>query len=98
MSNVWDAIPLSFVVDWVVNVGDIYRSVDRMVAARYYDVAAVLNTVKTVATTPRLPGLTMTMYSRQVDHELHLTVDSVKAGLPSLVNCINGGSLLLSGG
>jgi hypothetical protein len=95
MSNTWDAIPLSFVVDWFVNVGDIYRSLDRMVASRYYEVGKVLNGIKSVSTSPLTPGLTYTYYSRQASDQLHLTVDSVRVGLPSVVNCINGGALLL---
>jgi hypothetical protein len=95
LQNVWDAIPLSFVVDWFVNVGDILNSIDRMVAARYYDVAATLNSVKSTSSSPLTPGLSYTYYYRFVGSELHLGVDSPKVGLPGLVNCISGVSLLL---
>lgn len=95
LGNTWDAIPLSFVVDWFVNVGDIYASLDRLVAARYYDVVGVINTVKVVATTTRYPTVTYTYYDRELSKNLQLSVESVKLGLPSAVNWVNGAALLV---
>jgi hypothetical protein len=95
LGNTWDAIPLSFVVDWFVNVGDIYASLDRLVAARYYDVLGVLNTVKTVATTTRYPEIKYTYYDREISKNLQLSVESVKLGLPSAVNWVNGAALFV---
>jgi hypothetical protein len=95
LGNTWDAIPLSFVVDWFVNVGDIYASIDRMVAARYYDVVAVLNTVKVIAHTTRCPEVEFYYYDREISNSLQLSVASVEFGLPSPVNCVSGASLLV---
>jgi hypothetical protein len=95
LGNTWDAIPLSFVVDWFVNVGDIYASLDRLVAARYYDVLGVLNTVKVVATTTRCPGVEFTYYDREVSNNLQLSVASVQLGLPSAINWVNGAALFV---
>jgi hypothetical protein len=95
LGNTWDAIPLSFVVDWFVNVGDIYASLDRLVATRYYDVLGVLNTVKVVATTTRFPTVKFTYYDREVSNNLQLSVESVKLGLPSAVNWVNGAALVV---
>lgn len=95
LGNTWDAIPLSFVVDWFVNVGDIYASLDRLVAARYYDVLGVLNTVKVVATTTRFPTVEYTYYDREISKNLQLSVESVKLGLPSAVNWVNGAALFV---
>jgi hypothetical protein len=93
LGNVWDAIPLSFVVDWFVNVGDIYKSVDRMVQSRYYDVAAILQSLKAEAVDPLFPTVNHVFYRREVGHSLHLGVDSVKLGLPGLINVIDGAAL-----
>lgn len=95
LGNTWDAVPLSFVVDWFVNIGDIYASIDRLVAARYYDVQAVLNTVKVIAHTTRLPEVEFTYYNRSLSKSLLLSVESVKLGLPSIVNWVNGAALFV---
>jgi hypothetical protein len=36
LENLWDMVPLSFVVDWVVNVGDILSSIDNTALAAHY--------------------------------------------------------------
>lgn len=95
LSNVWDAIPLSFVVDWFANVGDIYKSVDRMVYSRYYDVKCILQSVKAECVDPFLPGVTHKYYERTFRKALRLTVDSVELGLPSFINVFDGAALLL---
>lgn len=96
LGNVWDMIPLSFVVDWFVNVGDIWESVDRMVQSRYYDVPAVLLSYKTEVVIPSIGGVRFSYYNRWVQHHLDLGVSSVQLGLPSAINVVDGISLLLS--
>jgi hypothetical protein len=96
LGNVWDMIPMSFVVDWFLNVGEIYESVDRMVQARYYDVAATLQSVKAEFAPSQYPGIKVSYYHRYVGHSLKLGVSSVKLGLPSAINVIDGISLVCS--
>jgi hypothetical protein len=94
LGNVWDMIPMSFVVDWFVNVSDIFDSVDRMVQARYYDVLRVLQSVKAVTRSPLFPGVEYSYYSRHFRSSLLLGVSSVELGLPSAINVIDGLALL----
>jgi hypothetical protein len=94
LGNVWDMIPMSFVVDWFVNVSDIFDSVDRMVQARYYDVLRVLQSVKAVTRSPLFPGVEYSYYSRHFRSSLSLGVSSVELGLPSAINIIDGLALL----
>jgi hypothetical protein len=96
LGNVWDMIPLSFVVDWFVNVSDIFESVDRMVQARYYDVASILQSVKAEGACPGFPGVVLSFYDRTLSNSLNLGVSSVKLGLPSAINIVDGISLFLS--
>lgn len=95
LSNVWDAIPLSFVVDWFANIGDIYRSVDRMVASRYYDVHLISQSMSAEMQSPILGGMRAKYYSRTFSKYLQLGVDSVKLGLPSAINIIDGAALVI---
>lgn len=94
LGNVWDMIPLSFVVDWFVNVGDIYESVDRLVQARYYDVQRILQSVKAEATSPLFPAVRLSYYRRWLSSNLQLGVSSVELGLPSVLNVVDGLALL----
>jgi hypothetical protein len=94
LSNVWDAIPLSFVVDWLVNVGDIFESIDRMVYARYYNVVGVMNSFKVNMINSFFPGIRLTLYRRMLDSSLHLGVSSVELGLPPILNIIDSAALL----
>jgi hypothetical protein len=94
LSNVWDAIPLSFVVDWLVNVGDIFGSIDRMVYSRYYNVVGVLNSFKVGMINSFFPGVRLSLYRRILDSSLHLGVSSVELGLPPILNIIDSAALL----
>jgi hypothetical protein len=94
LSNVWDAIPLSFVVDWLVNVGDIFSSIDRMVYSRYYRVVSILNSYKIDMINSFFPGIKMTLYKRSLDTSLHLGVSGVELGLPPILNIIDSAALL----
>jgi hypothetical protein len=94
LANVWDAIPLSFVVDWFGNVGDIFASVDRMVQSHYYDVACILQSARAEASDPFVQGVNHIYYERRIEHSLQLGVESFKLGLPSFINLIDGAALL----
>jgi hypothetical protein len=97
LGNVWDLIPYSFVVDWFVNVSSILESLDRMVQARYYNVACVMQSVKGSCTSDSYPGINLSYYSRELTSELSLGVSSVELGLPSSINIVDGVSLILAG-
>lgn len=94
LANVWDAIPLSFVVDWIGNVGDVFASVDRMAQSHYYDVAMILQSARIEASDPIVPGVQHIYYERRFEHSLQLGVESFKLGLPSFINLIDGAALL----
>lgn len=95
LQNVWDLIPLSFVVDWFVNVSKIFEDVDRLVQSRYYNVNCVLNTVKASSTGTALEGLSYSFYERHLTSSLSLGMSSVELGLPSPINIVDGVSLFL---
>jgi hypothetical protein len=95
LGNIWDLIPLSFVVDWFVDVSSIFEDIDRLVQSRYYDVLAVLNTVKASRDSHEFRGVELSYYDRSVDHRLSLGMSSVQLGLPSSINIVDGVSLIL---
>jgi hypothetical protein len=95
LQNVWDLIPLSFVVDWFVNVSKIFEDVDRLVQSRYYNVNCVLNTVKASSTGTVLEGLSYSFYERHLASSLSLGMSSIELGLPSPINIVDGVSLFL---
>jgi hypothetical protein len=97
MSNTWDAIPLSFVVEWFLNVGEIYRSIDRMVWSRYYDVIATLQSLKLEIPSVQIPEVSIKYYQRDLGSALQLTASDIKFTLPRLVNVIDGVSLCVGG-
>jgi hypothetical protein len=94
LGNTWDAIPLSFVVDWFINVSDIYNSVDRIVQAQYYDVLKVMNTYKCSLELPSFPQLRCTIYNRSFSSNMSLTTANLSVGLPNWINMIDGLSLI----
>jgi hypothetical protein len=94
LANVWDAIPLSFVVDWIGNVGDIFASVDRMVQSHYYDVQAILQSARAEASDPVVQGVQHIYYERRLERSLQIGVESFRLGLPSFINLIDGLALL----
>jgi hypothetical protein len=95
LGNMWDLVPLSFVVDWFVDVSSIFEDLDRMVQARYYNVVCVLLTVKASTGCDTLSGVNLSFYDRTTTKELSLGVSSVELGLPSAVNIVDGVALLL---
>lgn len=48
LENVWDLIPLSFVVDWFVNVGGLLKGIDNAVYMQYVDVKSICTSEKVV--------------------------------------------------
>jgi hypothetical protein len=95
LGNIWDLIPLSFVVDWFVDVSSIFKDLDRLVQARYYNVTCVLETVKVMTTCNSLSGVDLSYYDRSTGKRLSLGMSSVQLGLPSAINIVDGVSLLL---
>lgn len=94
LGNVWDAIPLSFILDWFLNVGEIYASVDRLVQSRYYDVLCVMEAARAEVRGYLVPEVTHTYYLRRDGGPLQLGVSEIALGLPSAINCISGAALL----
>lgn len=95
LENVWDAIPLSFVVNWFIDVSSIFEDVDRLIQSRYYDVKTSMLSYKLMTYDERYP-LKFSYYIRELDVPLRLGVSSVELGLPSTINLIDGISLLAS--
>jgi hypothetical protein len=94
LGNTWDLIPLSFVVDWFVNVSSIFESLDRMVQSRYYTVLKTCTGVKASYDSIVFPGTSITVYTRYLESQLSLGVSSVELGLPSAINVVDGVSLI----
>jgi hypothetical protein len=95
LANVWDMIPLSFVVDWFVDVSSIFEDLDRLVQARYYSVTCVLDSVKAIGASSSLRGVDLSYYDRSTGKQLSLGMSSVQLGLPSAINTVDGISLFL---
>jgi hypothetical protein len=95
LANVWDMIPLSFVVDWFIDVSSIFEDLDRLVQARYYSVTCLLESVKAIGASNSLRGVDLSYYDRSTGKQLSLGMSSVQLGLPSAVNIVDGISLFL---
>jgi hypothetical protein len=95
LANMWDLVPLSFVVDWFVDVSSIFEDLDRMVQARYYSVVCAINTVKASTGSNTLKGVELSYYDREPVRNLSLGMSSVNLGLPSAINIVDGISLFL---
>ena len=72
--NIWDLIPLSFVVDWVANVGDVLDRFDKLAQLDRYSIFLTGRSLKasTTVAPDRIPGLqsvvgtiSATYYKRQ---------------------------------
>lgn len=96
LANIWDAVPLSFVVNWFVNVGDIFEDVDRLVQSRYYNTVGIMPSLRFQYHSLLLPGVKCKYYTRWLEHTLNLGVSSVELGLPSTINIVDGISLIAS--
>lgn len=77
VSNLWDLIPYSFVLNWFISVGDLLERVDTRLRLMRYDIKYVTRSVKTTSTailTPRTDfpyrgSVQLVQYSRWVsDH------------------------------
>lgn len=95
LANIWDMIPLSFVVDWFVDVSNIFEDLDRLVQARYYDVTCVLESAKSTTGSTTLKGVLLSYYDRSTSPALSLGMSSVELGLPDVINIVDAGTLLL---
>lgn len=95
LGNMWDLVPLSFVVDWFVDVSSIFEDIDRLVQARYYTVLKVLESIKASCASRTFPSVELSYYDRSLSNELSLGMSSVQLGLPSPINIVDGVSLIL---
>lgn len=103
LQNAWDLIPLSFVVDWVVNVEDFLEEYDAINYSYYLSVLEVLRTYKdqiAVGSAPGLYGLTsadatLTYYNREVTRSLDLPVPQIGLKKPDLEHLPELGSIII---
>lgn len=85
MGNAWDMIPLSFVIDWVVNIGDLLEDFDAINYIFYLTVNQVIATTKDSMPVSLLaqglgiyaPDAMYTRYNRELRQSLSLPVPSL---------------------
>lgn len=101
MANMWDIIPLSFVVDWFVDVESFLESIDRNIYKQYLSVLSVLLTTKTTfdlgtyVDVDYLHECTLTLYHRQHLRKLPASPFRIDTGHLSSINIVDGISLLV---
>lgn len=89
LSNVWDMLPFSFVLDWFVNVGDVLHSVDTSLLGSKVSLQSLMCSRKRVTrteydTSTNIIGpITRTYYSRQLQTTLPASVCSLHFNDPS---------------
>lgn len=107
LKNMWDLIPYSFCVDWVVGLGDLFETIDANVYMRYYQARSIMKSTK-ISTGPvnnqqilgSLPGacglVSYTHYRRWVEFSfdpMPLSVDFHPSEL--LGHWVEGASLII---
>lgn len=101
LANVWDLVPLSFVLDWALNIQERLTYLDNLNYLGCISIKGVCKSFKTDPITIAMidvpPGLTMTYYRRLASPQL----DSIR--MPSLfpdsgriINIVDGLSLIIS--
>lgn len=98
LSNTWDCIPLSFVVDWFVKVGDVLSSIDSADITAQLKVQQVVSSYKRkgVLLMPRLIGSVLfSYYERRLSTHIPQSVVRLHAGDPSK-HLLDASSLYLS--
>nr|WFS39161.1 MAG: putative maturation protein [StochSRVP_12 levi-like virus] len=107
LGNMWDLIPYSFCVDWVVGLGDLFETIDANAYMRYYQAKSIMKSTK-ISTGPvnnqqilgSLPGacglVSYTHYRRWVEYSfdpMPLSVDFHPSEL--LGHWVEGASLII---
>lgn len=108
MENLWDLVPMSFVLDWILPVSDFLSHLDMLIQKLYYYFFSVCksqrieayfgkNLTKSIARSGRVvySNLRFVYYERKVRSELDYAPFRADLCLPSSVNVIDGLSLFL---
>lgn len=105
LSNVWDLVPYSFVVDWFVNVGDLFEAIDRRLYQSYWTIDTVVSARRIVSRPLHQSALTFSGqevadlrsvdYDRMVEKSIPTMPFSLEFGCPDLVHVIDGTALLI---
>lgn len=103
LQNAWDLIPLSFVVDWIVNVEAFLDDFDAINYTQYLEVLEVLRSTKDICPLGTISGRfglssadgALTCYSREISHELDLPVPQIGVETPDLKHLPELGSIII---
>lgn len=101
LSNTWDMLPFSFVVDWFVSIGDTLHSIDVSDLGSKVSIISIINSYKRVIPYVIKPEysvtgtLTRVEYSRSIQHELPRRVCDVHFNNPTS-HLLDGSSLFIS--
>lgn len=106
LENTWDMIPLSFVVDWFVHIGDWLGGIDRLVYMQYIDLASIIVSEKDIfscnlawlnshLTLTRCVRAQCVVYKRRHTSSLDWQPFGGLFGLPSSINVVDAGALAL---
>lgn len=100
--ELWDVIPLSFVVDWFIDVSDLFAEFDRDTLCQYIDVSSVITTEKKTYDVGDLKlgnflfsGVKITHYSRSLGTRLPSGPFRCDRGHASAINVVDGISLII---
>lgn len=101
LENVWDLVPFTFVVDWIINVGDSLDYLDKINYLNCVDVLAVTRSVRSNDVPLDLGEVPFGLSARYYKREARRKLD--KVAIPSLfpdslrtINIIDGISLIIS--
>lgn len=102
LENDWDLIPFSFVVDWVVQFGDLMSQLDRRIYKEYLDILGVCDSVKNTCTLDVSEfslhysgSVVWKSYHRSLSKGLQLSPLRLSAGHLSTVNIVDATSLII---
>jgi hypothetical protein len=101
LSNVWDIIPYSFVIDWFVRVDDFLQDIDSNVQYSTLNVFRCLYTWKKEAQLqdPSVVGLIgcvqYTRFVREARSKAYPTIPHFNGSLPSQTNVLDGAALII---
>lgn len=101
-ATIWDIIPLSFVIDWFVSIGDYLETIDKqlMFNETHFNFGSCTSSVKAVTTVETAYGyITYTSYVRQVLTEIpqigHISHDP--SDRTKIKRTIDGAALIIGG-
>lgn len=105
LGNMWDLVPYSFVIDWFVDIGGIFDTIDRNIQAKYYNFSRVTKSVKQTRylSNEELPEYSLLTarsgyacsYTRRTGRRLDSFCYQAEWGLPSATNIVDAASLIL---